>query len=525
MNTPSPIDGLWQQAQRHFSGRDHEAARAACETVLSSAPGHSGAHLMLSILCGQRDQLRLATEHAVAAAAGMRRPTLQQVAAVSARLIQSGEYEWACRILLQVDVSRVGASRFLVDMSQQLTNLGRHEDALRYLDAAIAQGYRGEAVSYLRGTYLRYLGRFEEAAAAFEHSLAVNPGLVFAHRALANLDIPAGREARIDRIRKALQRAGLTDVDRAYLGYALFRELDAIDETDAAWQALEEGSRAQRRTLDYDAGAESALLDRLIAACGPGFADGQADAGGDRTPLFILGMPRTGTTLVERILGGHPQVTLCGELNDFRQQFKWASDHQCPGFIDGVGIERLAGIDFVGLGRRYVEHVRWRVPDTGYFSDKNPGNWMLAGLILRALPQAKVVHLRRNPMDTCFSNLKELFAPRFYPYSYRLEDLAAHYRNYARVMAHWHAIAPGRILDLQYEDLVSDPAGEARRLMEYCGLGFSPDQLRVEENASPVSTASFVQVRQAIHARNVDGWKRYAAPLAPLERLLADTVS
>ena len=522
MNAPSPIDRLWLQAQQRFSGRDRNGARAACEAVLAAQPGHSGAHLMLSIICGQQDQHRLATSHAVAAAARIASPTLQHVAAVASRLVAVGEYEQAFRLIRKVDVSRAGNPRFLVDLSQQLNILGRHEDALLYLDAAIAHGYKGEAVNYLRGTYLRYLGRFEEAAQEFERSLVLNPQLAYAHRALANLGLPAGREGRIGRIRRALGQETLTDINRAYLGYALFRELDAVDDTDGAWQALEEGASAQRRTLEYDAGAESALFDQLTAACGPGFVGPRPAEDPGITPIFILGMPRTGTTLVERILGGHPQITLCGELNDFRQQFKWATDHQCPGFIDGVGIGRLPGVDFAELGRRYLEHVAWRVPGTPYFTDKNPGNWIVAGLVLKALPQARIIHLRRNAMDACFSNLKELFAPNFYPYSYRLEDLAGHYRNYTRLMAYWHDMAPGRILDVHYEDLVSDPAREARRLMDYCGVEFRPDQVHIETNTTPVSTASAVQVREAIHGRNVGGWKRYASRLAPLERLLGN---
>lgn len=452
----------------------------------------------------------------------MGQPTSQHMAAVASRLITAGEYEGAFRLIQKMDLSSVGTPRFLVDISQQLSILGFPEHALRYLDVAVARGFKGEAVNYLRGTYLRHLGRFEEAAEEFERSIATNPDLAIAHRALANLDIATGRDVRIDRIRKSLARDAITNSDRAHLNYGLFRELDAVDDTTSAWQALEEGARAKRLTVDYDAGTESALFDQLVAACRPAFAAQQESSGAEHIPIFVLGMPRTGTTLVERILGGHPQVTLCGELNDFRQQFKWVTDHQCTGFIDSTGVARLPDTDLSELGKRYLDHVVWRAPATRFFSDKNPGNWILAGLILKALPQARIIHLRRNPMDTCFSNLKELFTSGFYPYSYGQEDLAAHYRNYTRLMAQWHDIVPGRILDVRYEDLVSDPEPEARRLMEYCGLGFLPSQVQIEANATPVSTASAVQVRQAIHDRNVGGWKRYASRLAPLERLLAD---
>jgi hypothetical protein len=149
---------------------------------------------------------------------------------------------------------------------------------------------------------------------------------------------------------------------------------------------------------------------------------------------------------------------------------------------------------------------------------------MMAGLILRALPQARIIHLRRNAMDSCFSNLKELFGSNAHPYSYDFADLASHYRNYTRLMAHWHEIAPGRILDLDYEDMVTDPETSARRVMDYCGLPYQPAQIRVEANAAPVSTASSTQVRQPIHQRNIGGWKRYAQQLEPL-RLMLETAA
>jgi hypothetical protein len=240
-----------------------------------------------------------------------------------------------------------------------------------------------------------------------------------------------------------------------------------------------------------------------------------------RTPVFVLGMPRTGTTLLERVLGGHDKVALCGELNDFRMQYKWASDHFCLGFFDAPAVDRVGGVDYRELGRRYLQHVAWRLPaGASHFTDKNPGNYMMAGLILRALPQARVIHLRRNPMDACFSNLKVLFGSNAHPYSYDFHDLATHYNNYSRLMSHWHELAPGRILDVNYEDLVREPEAQARRVMAFCGLGYEPSQIRVESHAAPVSTASSSQVRQPIHTRNIGGWRSYAEGLAPLQSLL-----
>lgn len=516
----SPSSIAWQQAERLYNAGDFDAALRAGEQVLALEPTHSAAHLMLANLRSHRDDYRLATRHALMAAEKMGVQSLQHIAAVTLRLITVGEYERAFAVIRKIDPNIVKAPPFLVEFAQQLSLIEQHEDALRYLDAAISYGIQADSVGYIRGNFLKFLGRLDEAAIEYERALAINPDFAYAHWALAFLGIGGDPARRIDRIRRSLGSMPDDHPDRPYLLYALFKELDGTDATDEAWQALAAGAASKHRRVEYDAGAETALFDRLIAACGDDFLRNTAIDREAKVPVFVLGMPRTGTTLLERILGGNRDVTLCGELNDFRMQFKWASDHHCLGFIDDTGIKRLADVDFAELGRRYLQHVAWRVPQTRHFSDKNPGNFVLAGLILRALPQAKIVHLRRGAMDSCFSNLKELFAANAHPYSYDFHDLATHYRNYSRLMAHWHAIAPGRILDVHYEDMVSNPETEAKRVMDYCGLDYRPEQIRIESSALPVSTASSAQVRQPIHRRNIGGWKRYAEALAPLERML-----
>lgn len=514
------LEAQFRRAEQQLQAGDVPAAAATCTAIVRAAPQHSGAHLMLSNLYGQRDRHRLATTHALAAAEKMGPQSLQHVAAVSLRLISVGEYEAAFRLIAKIDPAVVRAPPFLVEFSQQLSLLERHDDALRFMDAAIGYGVSAASVGYIRGNYLKFLGRLDDAAREYEKSLAINPDFAYAHWSLAFLGTRADPGPRIDRIRRSLVSTPAAHPERPYLHYALYKELENAGSDAEAWAALEAGFRGKRAQVVFDARTESDQFDQLIAACPPGFV-GEAQVPGDRsTPVFVLGMPRTGTSLLERILGGHAQIVLGGELNDFRMQYKWSSDHYCPGFFDALALARLPAVDHAELGQRYLDHVAWRAPGARLFTDKNPGNFMMAGSILRALPHAKIIHLRRNPMDSGFSNLKELFAANAHAYSYDFGDIAAHYRNYSRLMAHWHAIAPGRILDVHYEDMVSDPATEARRVMAYLGLDYDDAQIRVEASALPSSTASSVQVRQPIHTRNIGGWKRYAAQLAPLQALL-----
>ena len=522
MSSVPNVAPLLQQANTSLQSGALRSAEETCREVLALDPLNSQAHLMLAGIVGQRDQHRLACDHALRAAQKMGPQTPQHIAAVTLRLIAVGEYERAVQVIRRIDPQRVRIPSVLVEFSQQLSLMEEHADALRYLDAAMSMGIRAESLGYLRGNLLKFLGRMEEAAQEYERSLAVNPDYAFAHWALAYLGVPGDSRARAMRVRKSLDASAASNPDLPYLQYALFKELDASGDTDAAWQALQAGAIARRAQISYHGGEEAALFERLAQATGPGFITTAAAGKPAKNPLFVLGLPRTGTTLLERILGGHPEVTLCGELNDFRMQLKWSTDHHSLGFLDNICVDRINDVDYAELGSRYLDHVAWRAPATNHFSDKNPGNFMLAGLLLKALPQARIVHLRRNPMDSCFSNMKELFAANSHPYSYSFEDLAAHYRNYSRLMAHWHDIAPGRILDVSYEDLVSAPDTQARRVMDYCGLSYDAAQIRVESNAAPVSTASSAQVRQPIHTRNIGGWKRYETQLAPLKALLGD---
>jgi hypothetical protein len=263
------------------------------------------------------------------------------------------------------------------------------------------------------------------------------------------------------------------------------------------------------------------MHERLAQTWTPEFMAGGASDTHAPVPVFIVCMPRTGTTLLERVLGNHPRVQVCGELNDMRMAYKAATDYYCPSFLDTEAASRMAAVDARALGVDYLQRTQWRRGGAHWFSDKHQGNFVFTGLLLRALPQARIIHLRRNAMDSCFSNLKELFAPQSYSYSYSLPEVAAHYRSYARLMRHVAEAAPGRVLELDYESLVRDPEGESARVLAYCGLESVAGLADIGANTSAVSTASSAQVRHAIHGGYVEAWKRYAGPLAPLAELLA----
>jgi hypothetical protein len=248
----------------------------------------------------------------------------------------------------------------------------------------------------------------------------------------------------------------------------------------------------------------------------------ESSAGDEPTPIFIVGLPRSGTTLVERILGQHPEVSAGGELMTLPSALQIELDTFSAGEVSPALLQKLDSLSRSGLARRYLDGIRWRTQGRAFVTDKNQRNFWLVGLILQAFPTARIIHVRKSALDSCFSNLKELFADGSYAYSYALEDVAAHFKNYSALMQHYQTLAAGRLLTIEYQDLVEAPEAVTERLLAHCGLSSRSGLSDVATNPLPVTTASSLQVREPIHRRSIDAWQRYAAQLAPLRTLFEE---
>jgi hypothetical protein len=245
--------------------------------------------------------------------------------------------------------------------------------------------------------------------------------------------------------------------------------------------------------------------------------------GEEAAPIFIVGMPRTGTTLVDRILSSHSQVTSAGELTDFALAMKRIAGTKSAYVLDAETLDASAGIDAAKLGEAYIRSVRETLGVGGRFIDKMPLNVFLSAHILRALPEARVICLRRHPADTVLSNYRQLFATSFsyYAYAYGLESAAQYYVRFDRLVRRFReTLPPDRFTEVHYERLVDDLEPEARRLLDFCGLQFEPACLNFHENAAPVATASAAQVRQPLYRSSLDRWKRYRPQIDPALEIL-----
>ncbi|MFZ5664396.1 MAG: tetratricopeptide repeat-containing sulfotransferase family protein [Pseudomonadota bacterium] len=397
--------------------------------------------------------------------------------------------------------------------------LGNHSAALGHFREAVRlQPYNSE-YRYNLAVTLNFLGRVDEAEAALEALIGMAGDHARAHHLLASLRKQSAQANHVARLGQTYSRAR-EGRDRLLLGYALAKELEDIGEPERALDILCEANGEHRRALDYDFSRDAANFDAIEASWADLKAAPPAHDDGD-APIFIIGMPRTGTTLVDRILSSHPEVESAGELQAMPLAVKRAAGTRSRNVLDPETVALAARADMAVIGRDYLGRAQHHRRDPAkHFIDKFPGNFQYVGFIARALPNARIICLRRHPMDTVLSNFRNLFAvsSRYYDYSYDLLDIAAYYARFDRLMRFWAEQLPGRVLEVQYEELIADQVGQTRRLLDHAGLDWSDDCLSFHTNAAPVSTPSAAQVRRPIYSDSVARWKRHADVLAPVSR-------
>lgn len=407
------------------------------------------------------------------------------------------------------------------DLSIQASVAGEQDIAVRLLERAMKALGPAPIALYNRSQLHMYFGAADKAEADLRKCLKLEPGSGKAFWALSKLRTVALSEQEL-RTLDALSRQSTPGAQNEIFScFALFNFHDRADRTQDAWAALARGCALKRSSIKYDRRQSRQMIESLVASPfwnRPLPAPPEAAPG--LTPIFIVGMHRSGTTLLERMLGSHSLVQEAGELYDFPAQLRMAVGKHFNGASDISVLENAERIDFPEVGKAYSQNISWRSKGRPFVVDKLPSNFSNVGYIRHALPGAKVIHVRRDPMDTCFSNLKELFSSAC-PYSYEQSEMSEFYGLYASLMSHWQRVLPGFVLDVSYEDLTLDPETEGRRIMQFCKLPWEPQCLDISSRTGAVSTASSVQVREPIHRRNVLAWKRYAEHLEPLRAGLA----
>ncbi len=431
-----------------------------------------------------------------------------------------------------------------------LEKLGRPAEALAAISEAIRLQPRFAPAYRTLGRLNDMLGQFEAAIAAHQRAIELAPTDPRGHADLGNTYGAFGkREAAIAEYRKALELApgnagyerliGRFEADtgtladkqarfdapdtpaeqKLHLGFAIGKALEGAGDYAAAFRYLDAANRLRRAGYSYDPADSEAAFAELETTFTPElFAARSGHGVEDATPIFVLGMPRSSTTLVEQILASHPDVTGAGELVLLRDLVIAASRRR-PIHYDEL-LADLSDQDLTQFGADYVRRLRGYAPDAKFITDKMPGNFMLIGFIALTMPNAKIVHCVRDPADTCVSIWRNYFATHL-GYAYDLGEIGHYHTLYQRLMAHWHRVLPGRIHDISYEALVADQEGETLKLLDHCGLGFDPACLEFHRTERPVHTASAAQVRSPISRSSIGIADHYGELLAPLRAALA----
>ncbi len=408
--------------------------------------------------------------------------------------------------------------------------IGEYEGAIEDFTAALGQDPKQPRVWMSYGHVLRTVGRQADAVAAYRRSLDLVPTLGEAYWSLANLKVVRFDAADMDAMAAALKEDGLAEDDRAHLHFALGKALEDEGRFEPAFAHYERGNALRRAMWPYDADANHDYVRRSVETFTPAFFAARKGVGDPAPdPIFVVGLHRSGSTLVEQILSSHSAVEGASELPDLTaiaSRLGAGADRAAPAGDAPPGahypalLEGLEPAVFAALGAEFLARTRvHRKLGKPFFIDKLPNNFMQIGLIHLILPNAKIIDARRHPMACCFSGFKQNFA-RGAQYSYGLTDIGRYYRDYVALMAHFDAVLPGRVHRVQYEDMIENPEAEVRRLLAYCGLEFEAGCLRFYDSARPVRTASSEQVRRPIFKEGVDHWRRFAPWLGPLRAAL-----
>ena len=423
-------------------------------------------------------------------------------------------------ILLGVDPDNLS---YLNLKAVALSKVGDYDTAIALYERVLAAHPGYSKIWHSFGHSLKTAGQTERAVAAYRQCIALEPRFGEAYWSLANLKTFRFSDDDIEAMRRHLALDDLAEEDRFHFDFALGKALEDRKQYEPAFGHYRDGNARRRTMVRYSAerNAEKirqskALFDRDFFESRAGFGDPSAE------PIFIVGMPRAGSTLLEQILSSHSQVEGTMELPDImgftKELFRERADKRGRTYYPGV-----ADIDAVraaGFGRRYLESTRiHRRAPKPHFIDKMPNNFAHIALIQLILPNARIIDARRHPMACCFSNFKQHFA-RGQAFSYSLEEMGAYYRDYVELMAHYDAVLPGRIHRVHYENMVADTENQVRQVLDYCGLPFEDGCLRFFENERPVRTASSEQVRQPIYRDGVDHWQHFEPWLGPLKQAL-----
>ena len=498
------------------AGRISEAS-ACCRRLLGAKPDLVEAHFLVGLVALELKETRTA----ISAFGSVTKLKEDHGAAWAnlARLFMLAGQPARAGMALDNAVKHNDGNPIVLDLIGAIYGLfGDYEEASKWIAQAVHKQPNNIGFLVNRVNNHMFLGELDHAEAVLRKVLKAQPGNPNANWILSNLRKATNRD-HVEVLERLVRQEGRNPRALAFLYYGLGKELEDLEDWDNAFEAFARGACARRSTIEFD---EASEID-MFKAFGDTFTSEWMSAGaaghGDRSPIFVVGQPRTGTTLVERIITSHSQVHSAGELKQFGICVRRLSDYREPKRYSAKLAQLAASLDSEKLGRAYIAMTAKFRGSLPRFVDKLPPNYLYLPLILKALPNAKIIHLTRNPMDACFASFKQLFADA-YPHSYDQAEMARHHARYYHLMSWWRDRFGDRFFDISYEGTASSLEPNARALIEFLELPWEDACLNFYRQTTPVATASAVQVREPVQTRSVGRWRRYARQLSVMSETL-----
>lgn len=492
---------------------DLAAASKACEAALKENPALVPAHFLVGLIALEGQQRRIAHE------------AFKSVI----KLDRNHAAAWAHLAKLNVGEGRIAAAEsalkevrrvqpndpMVIELTGTVLNsLGEYEAAELFFERAHQMVPNNPSALMNLGNVRVFLGKIDDAVDLFKQAIAIEPNSAQCHWGLANSEKAKSRD-HISQMQALVRSDRQSKRSQGFLHYAIGKESEDLGDWAAAFDAFSQGAKARRETVEFHEADEIAMFEAIQSTYTANWLATRPPGIDDASPIFVLGQPRTGTTLIERVITSHSKVVSAGELQQFGLAVRRAARHNDPKRFSRELFLSAADIDPAEIGQMYLKSTAKQRAKKPFFVDKLPVNYLNVPLILAALPNAKIVHLVRGPMDACFASFKQLFADA-YLHSYDQGEMARHHARYRDLMAHFHAEFPGKIIDVSYEDTARNLEPNARRLIDALGLEWEDACLNFHESSSGVATASSVQVREPAHTRSIGRWRQYETELEPM---------
>jgi len=522
----SPVARALSEASSLFAKGEASQAEQVCEKLLKQSPSNTDILRLLAKIAS-KDERHIVAEGLLKRIIKLSVNHQQPYSDLGRFFGTRGRFPEAVEMLQKA----VAMDPTVISNQQQLGGflaiLGKPADALNAYSKALQLDPNYPPALVESGHMLRILGRSQEAIKAYETGIQLRPDYGDAWWSLASLRSYRFSTAQIDEMQARLASSTLDEKSQAGFRFALARAFEGNNDFETAWQHYETGNALKRALVDYDPVKTEVSHDAIIECFDREFIERQPDPAADNgpAPIFILGMPRSGSTLIEQILASHSQVEGTGELPYIIMMSEALGRSRYGGKKYPQVLADMTADQLASLGKSYVYHTKTnRQHDLPRFTDKMPANFAHVGLIHLVLPNARIIDARRHPLDTCVANFRQLFA-QGKNHAYDLNECAEYFLEYVRMMDHWNKVLPGRVLKIQYEDVVDDIEGQTRRMLEFCELPWEDACLAFHESSRPVNTASADQVREPLYGDAAGYWKNYESQLEDIQEILSPVLS